>query len=377
LAAFGVVLYHAAPLLLFFQPLAGSFWVGVPLFLMLSIFLLMNSLDSNGNLKHYFSRRIRRIWPIYYGVITVAFLLYHMSVGDLVSFLTFTQYFQGSPAPGGTTVFWTLQLEEWVYLFIPLIHRSRFKLQIAMALILTTFVFWFFSVLVIWEDFHLPNGTLIPSWMAYVFTHQLQDLPPTYFAAYGFGILAYLWREKIPAILRYLLPAVIILNILISFQSPISAYLWVTNDWFYFSSLNNYLIMGLVLPVFASILTHPPRLLWIFAFLGEESYALYAIHAIVIGYLGLLGIPVSLGIAFGIEFVSRPREMLNRLRLSYLSHAYEMRTKFRPSASRLNSNELVTCPLYLEHHDKARNVRFAPHSLIRMLTRTKLDPKRS
>ncbi|MDA4126919.1 MAG: acyltransferase family protein, partial [Thaumarchaeota archaeon] len=74
-AAFLIVLYHVAgfgilvgipPLLAraFDQAVVG-FWVGVPVFLMLSMVLLLRSLDANSDIKHYFKRRIKRIWPIY------------------------------------------------------------------------------------------------------------------------------------------------------------------------------------------------------------------------------------------------------------------------------------------------------------------------
>ncbi len=81
-AAFGVVLFHACTVLGFLYPLFLPLSTGVSLFLMLSIFLLLRSLDNNPSLGHYFFRRIRRIWPIYYLTITGAFLLYHFTLGN-------------------------------------------------------------------------------------------------------------------------------------------------------------------------------------------------------------------------------------------------------------------------------------------------------
>src|ERR1700730_16332722 len=68
LASFGVVLFHASiyirmPLF----ALTSTFYLGVPVFLMMSMYLLLKRLDANALLKHYFKRRIIRIWPIYFG----------------------------------------------------------------------------------------------------------------------------------------------------------------------------------------------------------------------------------------------------------------------------------------------------------------------
>ena len=58
LAAFGVVLFHgtSAP----WTSITSVFIVGVPVFLMLSMYLLLRSLDFNANMKHYFLRRIKK-----------------------------------------------------------------------------------------------------------------------------------------------------------------------------------------------------------------------------------------------------------------------------------------------------------------------------
>ncbi|HEV2139041.1 MAG TPA: acyltransferase family protein, partial [Nitrososphaerales archaeon] len=150
-AAFLIVLYHVAgfgvplavpPLVakLFDQSVVG-FWVGVPVFLMLSMVLLLKSLDANPDIKHYFWRRIKRIWPIYFGSLIVIFLFfnayttYHLTVWDYVGFFTFTEYYVHPFINGPLGVFWTLQLEEAVYLFIPLIHSSRRKEWIGSILV--------------------------------------------------------------------------------------------------------------------------------------------------------------------------------------------------------------------------------------------------
>ena len=134
ISALGVMLYHTVTLPVIFlgSSIFDVGWVGVSMFLMLSMYLLLNSLDANPNLKHYYLRRIKRIWPIYYGVVTAGFLIYHFSAGLLVQYFTFTQYWiNPTNGVGALGVFWTLQLEEFMYLIIPFIHSSKRKSDIA------------------------------------------------------------------------------------------------------------------------------------------------------------------------------------------------------------------------------------------------------
>src|ERR1700730_2530487 len=72
LASFGVVLFHASKYVrmpLF--ALTSTFYLGVPVFLMMRTYLLLKRIDSNADLKHYFRRRIIRIRPIYFGTLVV------------------------------------------------------------------------------------------------------------------------------------------------------------------------------------------------------------------------------------------------------------------------------------------------------------------
>ena len=76
LAILMVLLFHYAPLLPnFLRPILGTGWAGVQLFFVLSGFLITGILyDSKGQpnyFRNFYARRVLRIFPLYYGVLTV------------------------------------------------------------------------------------------------------------------------------------------------------------------------------------------------------------------------------------------------------------------------------------------------------------------
>jgi peptidoglycan/LPS O-acetylase OafA/YrhL len=166
---------------MFFRP--G--WLGVPLFFELSIFLLLNRLDENPSLPRYFKRRVRRIWPLYFLVVVVVFLvdryMFHMGVTyyDLLLHFAFVSFVL---VPFSFHyLFWSLQLEEWMYLAIPFIHKmdDKTKFRVAVLLIFISFFYSLFIVTLPYNEFHL-----------------LYLMPPFWIGAYGWGIIAYLLKKK-------------------------------------------------------------------------------------------------------------------------------------------------------------------------------------
>ena len=95
LAAFGVIFVHLNSFDSLNQPLIAQMAnSGIFVFLMLSIHLLLNRMDARPSLKHYFKRRIIRIWPIYYGSIIVFYFLFHIPFWDFVRYLFFVEYYE-------------------------------------------------------------------------------------------------------------------------------------------------------------------------------------------------------------------------------------------------------------------------------------------
>jgi peptidoglycan/LPS O-acetylase OafA/YrhL len=125
----------------FVRAIAQAGWIGVDLFFVLSGFLITGILlDTQGQPRwwpNFFARRALRVFPLYYGVLTVAFVLLPRMVswaepafatlqanqgwywGYTVNLLTALTHGQGTPL--NTTHFWSLSIEEQFYLVWPLV----------------------------------------------------------------------------------------------------------------------------------------------------------------------------------------------------------------------------------------------------------------
>jgi len=110
-------------------------WIGVDIFFCLSAFLLTRLLtreinqNSTINIKHFFIRRLLRIWPLYftYIIIAIAFSIYTGITNDnwfrTIGLLSFTEnifaaFCQYNPI-WFTGHLWTISYEEQFYLILP------------------------------------------------------------------------------------------------------------------------------------------------------------------------------------------------------------------------------------------------------------------
>jgi peptidoglycan/LPS O-acetylase OafA/YrhL len=133
--------------------LTGGF--GVDLFFVLSSFLiselLLREKDDSGTLdvKAFWMRRILRIWPLYFTMLGIAFLVRHpfnISVGVLASYALFVGNFSGvlDHAPSMLIgSLWSVSIEEQFYLTWPLIVRRVSRRQIVRIAI----GLWLFSLM--------------------------------------------------------------------------------------------------------------------------------------------------------------------------------------------------------------------------------------
>jgi peptidoglycan/LPS O-acetylase OafA/YrhL len=297
LGASGVVADHVFQLLaLSFAGAAGILgvlgnvgWMGVALFLALSIYLLMGSLDGNRDLRHYFRRRILRIWPLYFAMCGVLFLLFDRSLSDLAWNVTFlavwapAHQFHNTLSTGWpmTYVVWTLQVEEWAYLSFPLLAllSHRWRLVVGVGLV-STMGAWLLTT---------PDYFTVWPWLA----------------CYGWGLLAYEMRPAFsaPSDGAYTLCRV-------SAYGPLT--LALVPLGFLFGWPLGLLFVG---PALVWLVASPPRALAdrVLVGVGECSYALYLVHLLLLEYLGLVGLVLAYPLAWLIESAQRGKEMRRRV----------------------------------------------------------------
>jgi len=256
-------------------------WMGVAMFLSLSIYLLMGSLDANPSLAHYFTRRVKRIWPLYMATCVAVFALLDPNWTTLVWNLSFLAVFSPSHAfhLAGNTIYtnyvvWTLQVEEWAYLCFPLIARLGHRPRIAVAAGLLGAAVG----VMVWSP--VPLGSLYIT-------------PWPWLACYGFGLLAYEARGNWRSAGRWSA-----LGLMAGFLIP----------WPF-----GLLAVG---PFVAWVIVYPPTFLKNLALvaIGECSYALYLTHIIFLDLLGPFGIAIAYPFSWLVESTQRGREMRRRVR---------------------------------------------------------------
>ena len=140
--------------------------IGVWIFFCLSGFLLSipfvknpSLINSSSYLQHYFLRRIKRILPMYYFVLTIVYL-FRGNLDDFVRHIVFIQ---------GDGIFWSIPQEMFFYMILPgvfilnyFVCRGNIKIMLitnlAFALILNHFVSidWLYIY---------GNGRKLPLWL--------------------------------------------------------------------------------------------------------------------------------------------------------------------------------------------------------------------
>jgi peptidoglycan/LPS O-acetylase OafA/YrhL len=296
---------------------------GVTIFFFLSGFLITTLMraehDKNGslNLKHFWLRRILRIWPPFYLVIllTTAYTLLLEPFGTLqaramtAQVLHFTNYwmmFHGLHGiPAGTDVFWSLAVEEHFYLIFPWLYLAmrRFDLSSPHQAML---LWGLCGVVLVWRCV-LVLKLHAPADHTYLGTDTRID-------SILFGCALAVWNNPVldgwrphETMWKYgVLPvALLVLLMCLIYRNPA------------FRETARYSLQGAALmPIFVAAICYPGwlpfRLLNIrpVAYVGLLSYSLYLIHYAVIFAVGahvpgfalpvraLLSFAISLGLAW-------------------------------------------------------------------------------
>lgn len=268
LAALWVFVYHI-PIYLGFAsldtPVVSAGYLGVPIFFILSISLLFHSLDDNPSLPHYFGRRLRRIWPMYFATVALVFFYYGHSTQWLLEQGTFAGVFIDNQTIG--YIFWSLQIEEVAYLFFPAMHKlsDMNKSRLAAALYLAG-VGAFFVI--------LKSGLALSLWWL-----------PLSLASYGLGIMVY--QRKVPKLCLVVLPLA----------------------FFYWDTIQFEMASVFVAPGLAYLVQQATKLpvlnnkvlVWV----GDNSYGLYLIHPLLLSVFGFFGVVLALPFAWVFESANK------------------------------------------------------------------------
>ncbi len=131
---------------------------GVNVFFVISGFIITTLLireektDGKISLKKFYIRRTLRIFPAYYFILFVCFILSRyrimlISPASWLTSITYTKYFNWN-LDWYTAHFWSLSVEEHFYLFWPFVFRAGKKIRSTIVLIiifLIPFIRWYFQ----------------------------------------------------------------------------------------------------------------------------------------------------------------------------------------------------------------------------------------
>jgi len=269
--------------------IAGTGWVGVDLFFVLSGFLITGILyDSKGGrhyFRNFFARRVLRIFPLYYGCLVVfLILLPHLFPNDwgyqalrkdafwYWGYLTNLQIARfGFPAFPVLGHFWSLAIEEQFYLVWPAVVLLSTRLELIRICLLCIVGAFVLRVAFVLGDYGEAAYVLTPARMDSLAVGAFIAL-----AARGPGGLARIARLARPTatIGGAVLVALLVWRGGLAPWDPVMKTIGHTLLAFFFGAV-------LVLAVISAPKTFTGRIFASsqLAFFGRYSYALYVFHA--------------------------------------------------------------------------------------------------
>lgn len=331
LAALGVVLYHyttrydqiyghSHDLLLSFPQ--GRY--GVPMFFMISGFVILLALERTKRILDFVVGRIARLYPVYWVAIALTFATValvglpgrEVSLNHAIVNLSMIQRFMSIPDVDG--VYWTLQVELIFYLIMVLLYQLRLLRHIE-----TMAIAWLLINLVRIQSDWLPIPASISPFFLTDYAHF-----------FIIGIALYQIWNKGGSTVRYgLIAAGLLVHSMNSHAESIIACMGFALGLFF--AIHGYLRFINLKPLI---------------FLGTISYSLYLIHQN-IGYIVIrtlsqvslnahLSITVALGISIGLA--SLMALAIERPAMGYLRTLY--RTKIGESTRQPTPNPLPPHP---------------------------------
>lgn len=280
---------------------------GVPIFFLISGFLIYASFDRNSDdLARYFRNRFIRIYPgLWVCILVTAALLLYDWPSDIFSLLSTSSFwiwlfaelsiaqfytpeilrFWGVGAPNGSL--WTITVELQFYVIVPLIGLLSRKISATTVVIFVCLI----SVIANIYIGTLPEDSIVTK------LGNVTVLPYLYY--FGFGMLAYRYWDKIKQFFEGKFLIWLLLYAAVVFTSVYIFDLAVT-EYFIHSPMNlvaDILLAGLTLSAGYTGTRHFAHLLR-----GNDiSYGIYIYHMLIVNFMvhrELFGSPVYLLIAF-------------------------------------------------------------------------------
>jgi len=326
-------------------PVAIPAGFGVTVFFFLSGYLITTLLrlevEQQGriNFKHFYLRRMLRIWPPFYLVLLVACVLTAAGAlgGELEAPSVFAQAFHyanfwvinhtAKGMPPGTIVYWSLAVEEHFYLLFPALYALLIRAKLSGKQQWALFLGWC-GVTLVWRLvlIHLLGASFERTYLG----------SDTRFDSMLFGCALAVYKNPILDLPKKARPSwVDVLFFVAGIAALLASFAYRSES---FRETFRFTVQGLGLyPVFITAVRFPEwwpmRILNLrfVRFLGTISYSLYLVHHMVIIYIdrrglspsisGPLALLSSIAIAAAIwRFVERPFTKL-RKRLAHVHRA--------------------------------------------------------
>ena len=322
IAAFSVVIFHLNMSMHYYSlpemPTVDLAGFGVTIFFAISgfliTFLLLKEKEIKEiNIKHFYLRRILRIWPLYFLILIVSlFTAYQYNIGELPGTLPYYVFILANvPFALGTALpflghYWSIGVEEQFYLFWPWLVKKKSNVLKTV----TVFAISYFFLRVICRIIEIKFGYSYP----YLFVHICRfDC-----MAIG-GIGGILFFQKNATFLK-------IVQLKISQIIAWTVIVLLMFNKFHIASLIDNEIVSIITVVLIINLSQNKKTLInleypVFNFLGKISYGVYIIHQLVIFYCSkfinliefpyYIKLPIVYLVVIGVTIL-----------LSYLSYEY-------------------------------------------------------